>query len=65
MTTPEIVQLVQHSTPIDILDDNSLLNIFYLYWLPLLDGDEAHGDRILWGSEWNCERWWHKLMHVC
>jgi len=59
------VQLTQHSTPINVLDDDSLLNIFCLYRQPLLDGDEGHGDRILWGPEWNRERWWYKLTHVC
>jgi len=53
------------STPINLLNDDCLLSIFYLYWLPLLDGVEDHSDHILLGLEWNCKQWWYKLMHVC
>ena len=60
-----IVQWIQHSTPIDVLDDDSLLNIFCLYRPPLLDGKEIHAIRIIWGSKWNRERWWYKLTHIC
>src|SRR5947208_15509543 len=62
---PAIVQLIRHSAPIDILDDDSLLNVFRLYRPALLDGDEDHRGRVLWGMEWNRERWWYKLPHVC
>jgi len=64
-TAPAIVQLVQHSAPIDVLDDNSLLNIICLYQPPLSDGDEGYSDCILLGLEWNHERWWYKLTHIC
>jgi len=64
-TAPAIVQLIQHSTPIDVLDDDCLLNTFRLCRPPLLNGDEDHNDRILWGPAWNSERWWYKLTHVC
>jgi hypothetical protein len=55
--------------PIHILDDDSLLNIFYLYRPDILadiDIDVRAGDLDppKWG-EWTCERWWHKLTHVC
>ena len=65
MTAPAIVQLIQHSTPIDVLDNDCLLNTFHLYWPLLLDGVEDHSDCILWGLEWNCKHWWYKLTHVC
>jgi hypothetical protein len=51
---------------IHILDDDSLLNIFYLYQPFLLgeDGDEA--GRLIGGMEgWDRGRWWYKLSHVC
>ncbi|KAH9981823.1 hypothetical protein BJV74DRAFT_66921 [Russula compacta] len=54
-------------THIHTLDDDSLLNIFYLYRPILLDKDEHKDDdrRILQGGEWNRERWWYKFTHVC
>lgn len=58
------MQLIQHSTLIDILDNDSLLNMFYLYRPALLKKDEDHSGRILWGLEWKHERWWYKLTHV-
>ena len=51
---------------INILDDDSLLNIFYLYRPFLLgeDGDEI--DHIIGGrGEWVGGRWWYALAHVC
>ena len=63
-TQPHL-QLIQHRTPIDILDDDALLNMFCLYRPALLDGDEGHSARALWGLNWNRERWWYKLAHVC
>ncbi|KAH9981783.1 hypothetical protein BJV74DRAFT_65378 [Russula compacta] len=50
---------------IQILDNDSLLNVFYLYRPALLDVDEVDDDRILEGGEWVRERWWYKLVHVC
>jgi len=55
--------------PIHILDDDSLLNIFYLYRPAILvdvDAEVRAGDSSppRWG-EWTHERWWHKLSHVC
>ena len=54
-----------YSSPIYILDNDSLLNIFYLYRPVILADDENDDDRILEGGEWGRERWWHKLAHVC
>ena len=49
----------------DILDDDSLLNIFYHCRPPVpLEG----GDRDtmgLWDGGWECEYWWYKLAWVC
>jgi len=55
--------------PIHILDNDSLLNIFYLYRPAILvdvDTGVRAGDSSppRWG-EWTHERWWHKLSHVC
>jgi len=54
-----------YSSPIYILDNDSLLNIFYLYRPVILADDENDDDRTLEGGEWGRERWWHKLTHVC
>ncbi|KAH9981788.1 hypothetical protein BJV74DRAFT_989281 [Russula compacta] len=54
-----------HSTSIHTLDDDSLLEIFYLYRPVLLDEDEVDDIRILQGGEWDRERWWYKIAHVC
>jgi hypothetical protein len=54
-----------YRTSIDILDDDSLLNIFRLYRPVILDEDEVDDCRILTGGEWSRERWWYKLVHVC
>jgi len=50
---------------IDILDDDSLLTIFYHCRPPVLlvEGD---GDRIdLFGGRWECKHWWCELTWVC
>src|SRR6266404_1090234 len=52
-------------TPIHILDDDSLLNIFYLYRPAMLDGDEHYAARLAGGKPWSRERWWYTLAHVC
>ena len=55
-----------HTTSIHILDNDSLLNVFYLY-RPFLLGEEAHDVQIRFrgGEPWVGERWWHRLAHVC
>ncbi|KAH9981814.1 hypothetical protein BJV74DRAFT_887319 [Russula compacta] len=50
---------------IHILDDDSLLNIFYLYRPVLLYEDEDDDALILQGGHWDRERWWYKFTHVC
>src|ERR1700722_9969361 len=54
---------------IHILDDDSLLNIIYLYRPSLLgeDEDDLNEDsRLTGGNEgWDRERWWYELSHVC
>ncbi len=48
-----------------ILDDDSLLNIFYFCQPVMLDDNVTDVDRILEGGEWARERWWYQLAHVC
>jgi hypothetical protein len=54
-------------TSIRILDDDSLLHVFYLYRPFLLGEDDKDDDTHLWGGEqaWVRGRWWYKLAHVC
>ena len=52
-------------TSIDILDDDSLLNIFY-HCRPLVLLKEGDVDGIgLWSGRWEGEYWWYKLAWVC
>jgi hypothetical protein len=52
---------------IHILDDDSLLNIFYLYRPFFLGEDEKEEvDRLVGGwGRWDRGRWWYRLAHVC
>jgi len=51
---------------IHILDDDSLLHVFYLYRPFLLGEDEGDVGRLFGGWErWARGRWWYKLSHVC
>ena len=52
-------------TYIDILDDDSLLNIFYHCRppVPLMEGDDDGVD--LWGGRWECGYWWYRFSWVC
>jgi hypothetical protein len=50
---------------IHILDNDSLLNIFYLYRPAIFDGDEDDITRFNGGRKWARERWWYKLAQVC
>jgi hypothetical protein len=50
---------------IHILDDDSLLKIFYLYRPPIFDEDEHIALRVEGGKGWERERWWYKLAQVC
>ncbi|KAI9442017.1 hypothetical protein F5148DRAFT_811492 [Russula earlei] len=54
-----------HSTPIHILDDDSLLNMFYLSRPVLVNEAEDDDDDILAGGEWGRERWWYRVAQVC
>jgi hypothetical protein len=53
-------------TLIHILDDDSLLHVFYLY-RPFLLGEDDDGDAHLYGGKqgWARGWWWYKLAHVC
>ena len=55
-----------HTTSIHILDDDSLLNVFY-FCRPFLLGEDEHDDARLTGGKarWVRGRWWYKLVHVC
>jgi hypothetical protein len=55
-----------HTASIHILDDDSLLNMFYLY-CPFLLGEDKDNNNCLIGGlgRWVCRHWWHKLVHVC
>ena len=52
---------------IHIIDDDSLLNVFYLYRPFLLGEDDDDKDNHLMGGEggWDRGHWWYKLAHVC
>ena len=65
LVPPDDLHLNPHSTPISILDDDSLLNIFRLYCPALLDGDESDGGPVIGGWKWERVRWWYNLVHVC
>ena len=55
-----------HTPSIHILDDDSLLNVFYLYRPFLLGEDQGDNSRLIGGEwQWVGERWWYKLAHVC
>jgi hypothetical protein len=55
-----------HVVSIHILDDDSLLNIFYLYRPFFLGEDEIDYNRLLGGRKhWDRGHWWYKLTHVC
>jgi hypothetical protein len=54
----------RHSeSPIGILNDDVLLNIFHLY--RLADPDQYYNDGIGTVFVWHRQRWWYKLAHVC
>ena len=52
------------STSIHVLEDDSLLNVFYLYRSAIF-GDAVVGGRNIGKREWDRERWWYKLTQVC
>jgi hypothetical protein len=55
-----------HIASIHVLDDDSLLNVFYLYRPFLLGEDEDDNARLFGGTgAWVRGRWWYRLAHVC
>ena len=56
-----------HTASIHILDDDSLLNVFYLYRPFLLGEDDEDEESHFWGGgrRWVRGRWWYRLAHVC
>ena len=51
---------------IHLLDDDSLLHVFYLY-RPFILGEDQDEEDLLWGGDegWASENWWYMLAHVC
>ena len=51
---------------IHVLDDDSLLHVFFVY-RPFLLGEDQDDNARLWGgrANWARGRWWYKLAHVC
>ena len=54
-----------HIPPIHILDDDSLLRIFFFCRLVLFAEDEVNYFFHLQREECAHGRWWYKLIHVC
>ena len=57
-----------HTTSIHILDDDSLLNVFYVYRpFSLGEDDDDDNNRFFGGAvgQWSRGRWWYNLAHVC
>ena len=55
-----------HVASIHVLDDDSLLNIFYLYRPFFLgEGGDAFQRLHGGGESWVQARWWYRLPHVC
>ena len=54
-----------HTPSIHILDDYSILHIFYLYRPAMLGEGEDDYVRLRGGQGWDRERWWYRLAHVC
>ena len=54
-----------HIVSIHVLDDDSLLHIFYLYRPLFLGEGRDDPSRIYGGGPWVQGRWWHRLAQVC
>lgn len=52
-------------TPIHILDNDSLLEIFFLCRPLTWDESESTNDETFDEGGRNCERWWYTFVHVC
>jgi hypothetical protein len=50
---------------IHFLDDDSLLNVFFLYRPTILEDIDDDEVRLVGDIEWDCERWWYTLARVC
>ena len=57
-----MVSRLPGTSPIQILNDDSLLNIFY-FCRPRTFDESEYG--TIWWGNWIRERWWYKLAHVC
>jgi hypothetical protein len=56
-----------YTASIHILDDDSLLNIFYIYRPAPFEEQDGEGSLLEGKREWIFERWWsrYRLAHVC
>jgi hypothetical protein len=54
-------------SPIYTLNNDTLLNIFYLYRLHIADEeeDEHHDALFIRKCQWDRQRWWYELVQVC
>jgi hypothetical protein len=52
----------QLRTTIQILNDDSLLNVFYFCRSSVFEEDE---DGVVQLADWDSERWWYKFVQVC
>jgi hypothetical protein len=50
-------------TPIHTLNDDVLMNVFYLYLLDVQDEDEDENGKLK--VHWDRQRWWYKPAQVC
>ena len=55
----------RHIVSIHVLYDDSLLNIFYLFYLLFLGEVRDDPSRLYGGGPWVQGRWWHRLAQVC
>ena len=65
LSRPGNISNSPRTTSIHVLDDDSLLHIFYLYQPFLLGEDEDDSARLEGRRRWVGGRWWFKLAHVC
>lgn len=54
-----------YTASIHILDDDSLLNIFYLHRPVPFEEQDDEGSLLAAKREWIFERWWYRLAHAC
>ena len=65
MTKDDPLDNSPHTSSIHILDDDSLLYLYYLYRLAIFEDSGDESDHLVGGRGWVHERWWYKLAQVC